>query len=208
MGLCQVGNRLYQGEKTVHSQAYCLLFGCGEVASGLCVRAANLPMKDNGNFGPGCLMQLDTSGKLVGEATDAAASFVWGLSCTSNGGKVRRLSLQWHWSSNADKGQDCRLCKPSLRGLLPPLLQDTLFVSSVGNPAAGTASSGRRLAATAPAPAAGGTETGSVVRYSFEPSQGSTWSLGKGVTLISGLTSTPDVAGLSGGTVAPGREPL
>ena len=33
-------------------------------------------------------MQLDTSGNLIAEATDAAASFVWGLSCTSNNGKV------------------------------------------------------------------------------------------------------------------------
>ena len=95
------------------------------------------------------------------------------------------------------------------RGLLPPVSQDTLFVSSVGNTAAGTANTGRRLAASAPAPAAGGTETGSVVRYSFQPpSQGSTWSLGQGVPLISGLTSTPTIAGLSGGSVAPGREPL
>ena len=77
-------------------------------------------------------------------------------------------------------------------------------MSSVGNSNAGTANS-RRLMAAAPAAA----QTGSVVRYSFHPpSQGSTWSLGQGVPLISGLTSTPTIAGLSGGSVAPGREPL
>ena len=41
-------------------------------------------------------MQLDTSGNLIAEATDAAATFVWGLSCTSNNGKARMLSLQYH----------------------------------------------------------------------------------------------------------------
>ena len=45
-------------------------------------------------------------------------------------------------------------------GVIFSASQDTLFVSSVGNTAAGTANTGRRLAATAPAPAAGGSETG------------------------------------------------